>query len=149
MGRSQRQKGSRVERLLRDELRKHGFEADRAPLSGAAQGFKGDVRGVKDGRTFTFEVKARATAFKTIYDLFNDFHEEGVLRMMVGRELIIIANSFAGTQTVTGTYQEAQGRLANRILNLRKLLGEAQILAIKGDREPFLYLAYLGVVDGT
>lgn len=38
-----RRKGVRAERELVRLLREHGFEAVRVPLSGAAEGFKGDI----------------------------------------------------------------------------------------------------------
>jgi hypothetical protein len=45
--------------VLRDALRRFGFTADRVPSSGAAQGFKGDIRFSKDGVTYLAELKAR------------------------------------------------------------------------------------------
>ena len=60
MGKFSRDKGMRQEYLLRDYLRKLGWTADRVPSSGAAEGFKGDIKAEKNGRTVLFELKARA-----------------------------------------------------------------------------------------
>lgn len=55
MGKPSRDKGLRVERELVNKLKESGVEAKRVPLSGAAEGFKGDIQ---IGQ-FIAEVKAR------------------------------------------------------------------------------------------
>lgn len=59
-GRSSRSKGNRREREVVQRLRDMGVEAKRVPLSGAAEGFKGDVLAELGPHTLRFEVKARA-----------------------------------------------------------------------------------------
>lgn len=63
-----KQKGDRDERGLCDAARAVGLEARRVPLSGAAEGFKGDVY-ITDarGKRWTAECKCRANSFKQIY----------------------------------------------------------------------------------
>src|SRR5690606_39891500 len=56
--------------LVRDHLRKHGWEAHRVPSSGAAQGFKGDVHATKEDRKLVFEVKSRKCQFAKVYELY-------------------------------------------------------------------------------
>ena len=66
MGRASRDKGNRTERNVVHFLLEHGIEAERVPLSGAAQGsFGGDVHLKKTGQRV--EVKARANGFATLY----------------------------------------------------------------------------------
>ena len=88
MSRMQRDKGARNERDLVNKLKAAGLDAKRVPLSGACEGFKGDVvvigytelrysgRRDEDGRPtpgfiegeLTIECKVRARGFKFIYD---------------------------------------------------------------------------------
>jgi len=63
VGKASRDKGARNERNLVNELRAHGFEAERVPLSGAAGGqFTGDI--ILEG--MRFEAKVRASGFATL-----------------------------------------------------------------------------------
>lgn len=148
MGKFSRDKGSRVERLLRDVLRGQGYEADRVPLSGAAQGFKGDVRfsklGVQNGRQFTAEVKARKASFKSIYDVFNQNTpgEENAYRFVADGILVTISDSFEPTQKGGTFMPRTLDKTTRRILNLRRLKGDSDVLVIKDDREPFLFISY-------
>lgn len=63
MGKLSKNKGYRAERELTLRLRKEGLNAVRVPLSGAVQGFKGDL--LLEGKTA--EVKARRDGFKELY----------------------------------------------------------------------------------
>ena len=65
MGKMQRNKGNRVEREIVNYLKENGIPAKRVPLSGAAEGFKGDI--IIDG-SLRAEVKARKDGFKQIYE---------------------------------------------------------------------------------
>ncbi len=62
-----RDKGSRFERQIVDELRGAGLDAYRIPLSGASVGFKSDVEVRLPGRKLTIEAKSRASGFTFIY----------------------------------------------------------------------------------
>ena len=64
MGKPSRDKGLRVERELVNKLKESGVDAKRVPLSGAAEGFKGDIQ-IGD---LIAEVKARkdGAGFKTL-----------------------------------------------------------------------------------
>ena len=64
MGKPSRDKGLRVERDLVNKLKESGVDAKRVPLSGAAEGFKGDIQ-IGD---LIAEVKARkdGAGFKTL-----------------------------------------------------------------------------------
>lgn len=71
-----KEKGSRLERAIVALFHEYHLDAWRVPLSGAARGFKGDVK-VKTGwdEALTGECKARANGFKFIYASLegNDF----------------------------------------------------------------------------
>ena len=75
MGKSQRDKGYRVENETRKKLEAHGLDAYRVPLSGGAS-IKGDVV-IRKGDPLpadegTLEIKARANGFKQIYKWLED-----------------------------------------------------------------------------
>ncbi|HEW92324.1 MAG TPA: hypothetical protein ENF81_07260 [Thermotogaceae bacterium] len=64
MGKYERRKGYRGEYNLVKKLKKMGLDARRVPLSGSAEGFKGDV--IVEG--MTGEVKVRRHSFKKLYE---------------------------------------------------------------------------------
>lgn len=68
MGIFSRDKGNREERAIVNLHKQHGFEAKRVPLSGAADGFKGDV--IVHG--LVGESKLRASAFAKVYQWLGD-----------------------------------------------------------------------------
>lgn len=66
-GRSPKQKGDRLERKIVKTLTEHGIEAHRVPLSGAVEGYPGDVVvTLPQGREVVLECKSRRQ-FKTLY----------------------------------------------------------------------------------
>ena len=71
-----RRKGSNAERELVKLLREAGIPAKRVPLSGAAEGYPGDVKYTDvadlDNPDKTAEVKIRSTGFKQIYKWLAD-----------------------------------------------------------------------------
>ncbi|PAE90922.1 hypothetical protein [Shouchella clausii] len=67
MGKSQRDKGQRREREFAKLI-----GGMRVPLSGAQEGYKNDVIGMG----LEWEVKARKSGFKTIYDWLEDEREQ-------------------------------------------------------------------------
>lgn len=73
MGKAQRDKGARFEREVVNIFRAYGLSADRVPLSGAAQGFKGDIR-LQDHNDalLTGECKKRAAGQKQIREWIKD-----------------------------------------------------------------------------
>lgn len=67
-------KGDRDERQIVDDARAAGIAAVRVPLSGAVEGWKGDVI-LTDarGRKWLGEAKVRAAGFKQIYDWLREY----------------------------------------------------------------------------
>ena len=73
MGKMQRNKGAREERLIVNTWQEAGFASERVPLSGAAGGsFKGDVTIPILGTDRVFEAKVRANGFKQLYSWLDD-----------------------------------------------------------------------------
>jgi hypothetical protein len=66
-GRSPKRKGTRVERILVNELVALGLPCFRVPLSGAAYG-ECDIHVPLLGRTLRVEVKCRGDGFRQLYD---------------------------------------------------------------------------------
>jgi len=68
-----RSKGRRTEYEVRDILKANGISADRVPLSGASQGFKGDIIFIRNDKKYVGEVKARQDSFKEIYKEIDNY----------------------------------------------------------------------------
>ena len=66
-GRAPREKGMRLERLAVDILQSFGHRAKRVPLSGAAEGFKGDLWLQLLKQELHIECKARGHGFNFLY----------------------------------------------------------------------------------
>ena len=66
-GKSAKEKGSRLERLIVGIFSESGIEARRMPLSGSVEGFGGDVRLKINGSELTGECKSRAASFGNLY----------------------------------------------------------------------------------
>lgn len=88
-GRSSRTKGVGGERELVTTLRAHGLEARRVPLSGAAEGFKGDVQVRAFNRDLTGEVKRRRAGFRTLQKWLGN-HDFLALRDDYGEWLMVV-----------------------------------------------------------
>lgn len=156
MSKFSRDKGKRAEYSLRDFLRLQGWKADRVPSSGAAQGFPGDIKAEKNGKTVLFELKARKDLFKNIYALYEEnckLSQDDVLALAVpgARNLCVTISSslhavYDGadyhTLMTTHPLYKKYKRTFGKIENLEKLLGQAEILVIKDDRRPFLFFRY-------
>lgn len=67
-GKRSRSKGLRNEREIVNFFKERGIHAERVPLSGAIEGFPGDIKIQGEMCTFIAEAKCRANGFKQIYD---------------------------------------------------------------------------------
>jgi len=76
MGKRSRDRGAREERMTVDWFKSHGMDAKRIPLSGASEGFKGDIQ-VKG---WLFEQKVRAQGFNRLYDWIDGDSDALILR---------------------------------------------------------------------
>lgn len=156
MGRSQRQKGCRGEYKLRDELRRFGFQADRVPASGAAQGaaFKGDVRFSRNGKNYTAEMKSRKNSFQSLYAMYDAYQatsQDDTLKFIDHEGgLVNLSSSPLGALEPGGVYEFAYNypwyqdhrRTVARFKTLKKLLGESDLLCVKDNNRPILYIRW-------
>ena len=154
MGKSQRDKGMRNEYLLRDQLRRFGYTADRVPASGASQGFKGDVRFTKGDQSFLAEAKARKCSYTSLYALFAAHFahsKDDTLKLVTDDgQLINLSSSPIGALEPGGVYEYAYNlpwyafhkKAVRRLGTLKKLAKDCDMLAIKDDNRPFLYLRF-------
>lgn len=140
-GKASRSKGIRGELNLRDFLIKCGYtDVKRIPLSGAMAGFRGDVIGTLNGKEYIFELKCRARAFGTLYEIA----EAAEVITLIDKESVEVAKlcEFPPTNfpdlTVTIT-----DSLAKRLRKMQKdwLKGE-DVLVLKDDRRPFMFLEF-------
>ena len=86
MGKFSRDKGAREERAIVNKHKDNGFHALRIPLSGAARGFKGDVK--IEG--LTAECKERAGGFKTIYKWLSQDDTDLLTIKQTGKERLYV-----------------------------------------------------------
>lgn len=139
VGKASRDKGGRNERLLVQHLTHLGHSAHRVPLSGAMRNYKADVI----CGDIKIEVKSRKCSFTKIYAMLNGtssvrFEYDGVC--------VYVTHSFALATSVMregGSFPKETSVSHRRIVKMRGLLGEATVLAIKDDRQPFLFIVYL------
>jgi hypothetical protein len=157
MGKASKVKGRTQEYRLRDELRRLGWQAERVYCSGAIKGLPGDVKATKGDKTLLFEMKSRKNSFQKIYELYHAHVRE------CGDDLMAIAipgarhlclNLSTSLDAVLGgadhhvivsqhPLYEKFKRTFSKIENLEKLVGEANVLAIKDDRQPLIYIRYI------
>ncbi len=74
MGATSRRKGVRAEQTVVNILKAAGLDARRVPLSGAAEGYPGDVKVMKGGEELTLEVKIGSSVPLTPYRWLGDNH---------------------------------------------------------------------------
>ena len=154
MGKAAKTKGSRTERELVNLLKEEGHDAKRIPGSGAYNfnysggNLKADVLVERRGQAgIKIECKSRKTEFRKIYELYAKLGDPCVTGILGsdGYSCITITGSFkvaAGEDFFCVEAPEGFSRTVRKIENMRKLLGEADILAIRGDREPWLFIKY-------
>lgn len=151
MGRKSRDKGARVERALRDELRRIGWEdVIRVPLSGAVKTrneYQDDVVGRPKGltRERRFECKARAAGFDAIYAALPP--SVVLLAAKVGDDLVAISLNpdtilgadfhYRDIESLTPIEQKAV-KLAHK--RAKDWIGTSDYLALKQDRKPFIFI---------
>lgn len=154
MGKMSRDKGRRTEYLIRDYLRALGIYDDvfRVPLSGSSEGFKSDVVARKGNVVDTFEVKARATDFNKIYDVYNNNRDERrALRFAAGSgpssPLIALSVDFLEAKRLDVPFfgverDPGNDRTYSKIVRMSSLLQGADYLVIKGNSKPPIFIKY-------
>ena len=100
-GRSPKQKGTRLERLVVAQFRSAGIEAKRVPLSGSADGFKGDIAVTLNGHDLTLEVKSRKQC-----SLYRWLGERDALIVKADRQVPLIAMRLGEMLQLLGDHDE-------------------------------------------
>jgi Holliday junction resolvase len=146
-GKASRDKGSRGELIVRDYMIALGYTAYRVPLSGASQGFKGDVVATKDGKTLVLEVKFRKDEYKSIYALIDSFDDNSDIGLQGEKgELVTLGYSIESVliQNYYHNYNvlDVNPKALRKLVGLKKLLGTADILVLKINNKPLLFVKY-------
>lgn len=156
MGKSQKTKGRAQEYVLRDYLRQQGWEADRVVCSGAIKGLPGDVKATKAGKTLLFEMKSRKASFTKIYELYDKHirsQGDDVMALALPGEPLLCCRLSSSLDGVLGgveyhtivtehpLYKDYK-RTFSKIANLQKLVKGSDVLAIKDDRRPLVFLRF-------
>lgn len=155
-GKASKSKGKRGEYTLRDHLRLCGWKADRVYASGALKGMPGDVKACKDGRTLIFELKVRKDQFDKIYQLYAAHMkatQNDVLAVALpgAKKLCVeMCGNLDGVLDSDGIFELCERsplyaefkRQFESLITMQAWVKEADILVIKGDRKPLLFLRY-------
>lgn len=88
-GKYTRDRGARYEREVVNEAKAFGLDAKRVPLSGAAEGFKGDVLIEANGVTYQCELKRRKKLSSYLTDYLAD-NDAVIVREDNGRSMVIM-----------------------------------------------------------
>lgn len=160
-GRASKVKGRSQEYRLRDQLRREGWTSERVYCSGAIKGLPGDVKAThpKHGEKL-FEMKSRKSTFKKIYQLYREHvrtagddllvfalpvSEDGrsvCVNLSTSLEAVLDGADHHPLTHYHPLYKQFS-RTFSKIGNLRKLLGEADILACKDDREEIFFVRFI------
>lgn len=157
MSRASKQKGRRMEYTLRDELRRLGWTAERVYCSGAIKGLPGDVKATKDNKTLLFEMKSRKNTFQKIYELYEAHIRtcgDDLLAIAVPGARNLCLNLSSSLDAVLGgadfhlimtahPLYPKYSRTFSKIANLEKMVKECNVLAIKDNHKPILYIRYI------
>ena len=152
-GRHSRNKGARSERALRDELIRHRWsDVVRVPLSGAIKTraqYQDDVVGRPPGwgSEVRFENKARATGFDSIYTVLSKNNNQLSVSLESGECLNISLDPTVCVSVTSFNRQDTFDTSTLKVLNqvakkCRDWIGNAQVLSLKQDRRPFIYVRY-------
>lgn len=144
MGKFSRDKGARNERSLVSQLIGAGWQARRVPLSGAMKGYKFDVVAEKDEVKFNIEVKTRNAAFQWLYTLIA---ERDVMHFSCGEFYVCLCKNLKDLEMTNHIYNVLEPNFYKKIRNLYNLNNGADVLAVKDDRKPFLFLGFRKYAD--
>lgn len=156
-GRYSRNKGKRTEYTVIDYFRQLGYTAFRVPLSGSAQGDKGDIKieipnsrygdRPMDAKFLYAEVKCRAEGFETIYKNKDKLLLDGIA---IDNTLVVVKDNFSDLgllgESVAFNFRNMDDiiieKTRKKIARMKELLKGCDFLIIKSDRKPLLFLRY-------
>lgn len=154
-GRFSRRKGATNERALVIHLANKHYQAERILRQYQVAG-QPDVRAVKDGKEYTFEMKARRCSFKRIYDLYyRERDGENILAFVQSSSGIPVAVStdFQSLLEVNRSFRNLTLfppdkkllKVFDRIVKFNAWRQTADFLVIRDNGKPMLFLRYWGV----
>jgi len=151
-GRASRAKGARGERMLRDELRRNGWEdvsREGWKQVKGGQGACDDVVGRPPGyqSTIAFENKFYATGFDKYYTLIEYFKGQVACAFPEGDALFAALDPNTVINNVVhmplAQFPTAQQKaLKSLVKKCRDWAGNAHILSLKQNAKPFLYVRF-------
>ncbi len=144
MGKMQRDKGNRIEREIVNILKKNNINAKRVPLSGSANGFKGDIVIESKNKTFRCEVKARKDGFKLIYKNLPKI-ETGSLKLITEKNRLAVLKIDEFVKILKGNKlnKYTSNTLHRKLKQIDQWIADNDILFIKANRKPILALVRL------
>lgn len=146
-GLASRNKGRRGEYCVRDYFRRLGAASDRVPLSGAAPGFKGDVRVVFPGQEpFYVEVKKRAKGFEFIYEYLSTVPESLAGLASKEAQCVAFGTSFEAVKDLDyyGIPRDPKTqKVVDKLLRMRdNWLQGCSYLVLQQDRKPLVFVRF-------
>jgi Holliday junction resolvase len=151
MGAYSRNKGKRVERALVEELKRNGWgevsrEGWKQVRFGSSEAPDVRARPPGWGTAISFECKARAAGFDAFYGLLT---KTKVLRFTDGHTECAVSHDPNEVWEFCGYYVQASEFMCDnekalyKLLDLKKKwLGNADVLVLKQDRKPFIFIRY-------
>jgi len=142
-GRGRRIKGKVGEYLVRDILRRMMYvDAVRVPLSGASEGFKGDVLFTDDREVKrTIEVKSRKASFTSLYTKYNNTTR---IHDRLGLITITALEPSLRSRLTRLVEPESYKMFHRRFETLFKLKQESDYLVVKDNNKPPLLVLFHG-----
>lgn len=151
-GKYSRDKGARNERALVEYFTKLGYPARRIPLSGAMEGFKGDVEIDLPMQKVHGELKSRKNVFGAVYGLLDGLFKGKAGIVSDGQSSILLSYHFDDLGFNYGTLDtpiyhkfndKAWDKLVHKIAGFRKWLGGSAFLVIKDDYKRFIFIRFI------
>lgn len=143
-GRASRQKGMRGEYSARDLFRSWGWEADRVPASGAAQGFKGDLRIRKNGLELKVEVKNEEASYTSLYKLLDTTGAASLIE--APNMMVLLSYNFEDLGLESGSSfakpVDLKSPGVKKTIGMYALVKGCDFLMVKNNNKPFIYIRY-------
>lgn len=150
-GRAARRKGKVAEYEVRDYFRNKGYPCIRVPLSGASEGYKGDVE-VDLGLPSKIygEVKSRKKEFTSVYALLDTLMKGKAGIVSNGEYSALLSYHFEDLGFKMGTLDipmyevpKEYKRTVGKIMTMQKWVESSQFLVVKDNHKRLLFIRYL------
>lgn len=140
-----RNKGARNERELVNYLKEQGWQAERI-LRQYQVSNEPDVVATKGDKTITLEMKSRRSSFSKIYELLDEQRKENdcvqrfIPSNLQGACVCYDINCILSPCQTYLPIDEKDKRFLKTLKCLDEFLGKANILVLKDDRRPMMFL---------